>query len=80
MSGATTGNILNSLEVDDDRDNVQQIVMVTGSNEKKSNLTAEEYLYTLKIIRERVALMINDKKEIAMVPPPKGTGFLSPEE
>ena len=79
MSGATTGNILNSLEVDDDRENVKQIVMVTGSNERKSNLTAEEYLYTLKIIRERVALMMKDEKEIAMVPPPKA-GFLSPEE
>jgi hypothetical protein len=77
MSGATTGNVINSLEVDDEES--EQIVFVTGSNEKKATLDTEEYLYTLKIIKERVEALSKEKK-VAMVPPPTSSGLLSAEE
>jgi uncharacterized C2H2 Zn-finger protein len=81
MSGATTGNILNSFDVDDDFDDVQQIVLVSGSNDKKPTFTTEEYMYTLKVIRERVTKLCKEKKkDVAIVQPPKADILLSPEE
>ncbi len=78
MSGATTGNILNSLEVDDHES--EQIVFITGSNEKKSsNVTTPEYLYTLKKIKERVLNLLENNKKVAIVPPPKPVVFLDAE-
>ena len=77
MSGATTGNILNSLEVDDHES--EQLVFITGSNEKKSSNSTSEYLYTLKKIKERVLNLLEKNKKVAIVPPPKPVVFLDAE-
>ena len=78
MSGATAGNILNSLDVDDDNPDSQHVVMVTGSNEVNANISAEEYIYTLQMIRERVGRLLENKK-VAMVAPPTSMSLISAE-
>ena len=79
MSGATTGNLLNAVEVDTNSKNVPSIVLVSGSNEKSlSNVSLEEYAFSLKVIRERLKGLL-EKKKIFLVPPPS-TLQPSPEE
>ena len=81
MCGGTTGNLLNALDVDDDLQSKEAVVFISGVNEKKATYTTAEYIYTLKIIRERVAsLLHNSGKKLAILPPPKTSGFLSAEE
>ena len=81
MCGGTTGNLLNALDVDDDSEAKETLVFVSGVNEKKSNYSTAEYIYTLKVIRERVVHLLNTSgKKVAIVPPPKMSGFLSAEE
>ena len=81
MSGGTTGNLMNSLDVDDDFDSKKEIVFVCGSNDKKPTLSPADYIYSLKTIRERVLLLLErDTKRIALVPPPKTDDYLSAEE
>ena len=81
MCGGTTGNLLNALDVDEEFQSKEAVVFLSGVNEKKASYTTAEYIYTLKIIRERVAHLLNDSgKKVAIVPPPKTSGFLSAEE
>lgn len=81
MCGGTTGNLLNALDVDDNLEAKETVVFVSGVNEKKSNYSTAEYIYTLKVIRERVVHLLNTSgKKLAIVPPPKLSGFLSAEE
>ena len=78
MSGATMGNLLNSIDVDDQES--EHVVFVAGSNEKKADLSPEEYIYALKVIRERVNSLQTDKGlHVAIVPPPIPAGLSSPE-
>ena len=81
MSGATTGNLLNSLDVDDESPDTQNIVLVAGTNELKTNFTPEEYIFTLEKVRERLSHLNRDeKKNVAIVPPPNSSDeFLSAE-
>lgn len=81
MSGGTTGNLLNALDVDENLQTKETVVLVSGSNEKKARYSPAEYIYTLKKIRERVScLLSNSKKNVALIPPPAPKDFASAEE
>ena len=81
MSGGTTGNLLNALEVDDDVDKKETIVLVSGANEKNANYSPSEYIYALKKIRERVSHLLNTSgKKVALLPPPKPVEYRNPVE
>ena len=81
MSGGTTGNLLNSLDVVDDLESKKDVIFVTGSNDQKPNLSPEEFIFSLKTIRERVLdLLQHHSKRIAIVPPPKKLEYISAEQ
>ena len=44
MSGGTLGNIINSIEIDEEAEQTQNIVIVGGANEIKHDMLPEEYL------------------------------------
>ena len=76
MSGATIGNLLNSIEVDEENPDSKNIVLVAGINEMKLNVSIPEYIYTLKIIRERVTQLLQ-QKQVAILAPPRSEPFSS---
>ena len=78
MSGATTGNVLNAVDVDEQNEDVANLVIVAGSNDKTMDVSLEEFAYTLKITRERLS-RLNTQKKVVLVPPPL-TKAISPEE
>ena len=80
MSGGTTGNLLNALDVDENLETKETVVFVSGSNEKKARYSPAEYIYTLKKIRERVSCLLSKKKNVALIPPPAPKDFASAEE
>ena len=71
MSGGTTGNLINSLEVDDEVASKKILVFVSGANDLKPELSPEEFLFSLKKVRERVChLLENGSTRVALLPPP----------
>ena len=79
MAGATTGNLLNAVEVDTSNVDVPHLILISGSNEKTMNVSLEEYTYSLKVIRQRLSGLVKEKKVI-LVPPPKTISISSEEE
>ena len=79
MSGGTTGNVLNAVEVDNDNRDVPHLVLISGSNERSMNVSLEEYLYSLKIIRERLS-KLREQKSVVLVPPPTTEAFSFEDE
>ena len=70
MSGATTGNILNAVEVNDEHQQVKNLIIVAGQNELQSDLTQEEFLLCLKLKEERLRALATEKKVAILTPPP----------
>ena len=68
MSGATTGNILNAMEIDPSSAPIN--VLITGQNDLHLNMSTDEFLWSLKKSSERLSEMAK-QKVIAIVPPPK---------
>ena len=81
MSGASTGNLLNAVGVDEDSSDTPNVILVAGSKEIKSDLSPQDFLHSLEVIRTRV-LDLQQKKNVAIIPPPVTvTGdFKTPEE
>ena len=71
MSGATTGNILNAIDVDEARKDVKNLIIVAGQNELHSQLTEEEFLVCLKKKEERLRALPTDKAVAILLPPPQ---------
>ena len=80
MSGGTVGNIVNAIGVDNRNTAVTNIVIMAGANEKRMNLTPAEYITSLAIIRDSVIALVQLKSNVALVPPPKPLGLMSPED
>ena len=78
MSGATTGNLLNAVEADVKNADAKTLVIVSGSNEKLMQVSLEEYVFSLKVIRQRLSTLAQQKK-ILLVPPPISTD-ITPED
>ena len=78
MSGATTGNLLNAVEADVKNAEVKNLFIVSGSNDTSMEVSLEEYVYSLKIIRQRLA-SLNKKKKVLLVPPPSSSE-VTPEQ
>ena len=78
MSGGSTRNLLNAVAADEDNKDILNIVIVGGGNDRRMRLSMEEFVYTLKVIRERV-LALNQSRRIFLLPLPVATG-LTPEE
>ena len=70
MSGATTGNILNAVDVNEEHRNVKNLIVVSGQNELQAQLTDEEFLLCLKRKEERLRVLATEKN-IALVAPPR---------
>jgi hypothetical protein len=68
MSGATTGNILNAMEIDPASAPIN--VLITGQNDLHLNMGTDEFLWSLQKSSERLSEMAK-QKVIAIVPPPK---------
>ena len=80
MPGATVGNLLNAIGVDQSNATIPNVILVAGANERRSNLGLPEYLYSLQTIRERV-ILLTQKKNVAIVPPPQAEReLITPEE
>ena len=80
MPGATLGNLMNAIGVDQNNATIPNVVLVAGANERRSNLPVPEYLYSLQKIRQRVTELAS-KKNVAIIPPPKlEEEFITPEE
>ena len=78
MSGATTGNLLNAVEVDVKNTAVPNLVIVGGLNEMRMRVSMEEYVFSLKVIRQRLA-HLNQTRRVLFVPPPAQPGMF-PED
>ncbi len=76
MSGATMGNLLNSIEIDEENPDSKNIVFVAGINEMKLNVSIHEYIYTLQTIRKRVTQLLQ-QKQVAILAPPRSKPFSS---
>ena len=77
MSGGTTGNILNAIEVDEENMGIQNIVIVAGQNEMNPRHSKEEFLWMLRKKTERLVNLAEGKKVAVLAPPPQG--FQDPE-
>ena len=71
MSGATTGNMLNSVEVSLHKD-VPNLIVVAGQNELRSDLSDEEFVLLLKEKEARLRALASSKKIAILKPPPQG--------
>ena len=71
MSGATTGNVMNAIDVDKAREEVPNLIIVAGQNELTSDLTDEEFLVVLKHKEERLRSLASHKTVAIMRPPPQ---------
>ena len=77
MSGATTGNILNAIDVDRPNEGIKNIVIASGQNEMNPHVSKEEFLWILKSKTERIVSLAEKKKIAILAPPPQG--FVDPE-
>ena len=71
MSGATTGNVLNAIDVDKARAEVPNLIIVAGQNELTSDITDEEFLVVLKHKEERLRVLASQRTVAIMRPPPQ---------
>ena len=69
MSGGTTGNILNAIDVDEENNEMKNLVIVAGQNELHNQSTPEEFILSLKEKQQRLKAMSTDKV-VALLEPP----------
>ena len=78
MSGATTGHLLNALEIDTEAKDIPNIILVAGQSETNDRVRNDEFLWNLKLKTERLH-QLAENKTVAILPPPKPTGYMSAE-
>ena len=69
MSGGSTGNILNAIEIDPNNEAVENIIIVAGQNEINRTMEPEKFLWIMERNKERL-MHLARKKNIAIIPPP----------
>ena len=69
MSGGSTNNILNAVDIDTEHQEVNNLILVAGQNELQAQLTDEEFLLGMKMKEERLTTLAA-KKNIAILKPP----------
>ena len=69
MSGGTTGNILNAIDVDEDNKTIKNFILIAGQAELHEDLSPEEFLLSLKRKDQRLNVMATEKS-IAILQPP----------
>ena len=70
MSGAAIGNLLNAMDINTDKENVKNIVIIGGQNSVHKNITDEHFLWAQHTTNERLTALAEQKK-IAILQPPK---------
>ena len=70
MSGAAIGNLLNAMEINTDKKDVQNVVIIGGQNMMHKNVTEEHFLWAQNKTNERLVALAEEKK-IAILQPPK---------
>ena len=71
MSGGTTGNVLNAVEIDEESKEVKNIIIVSGTNELNPRHSKEEFLWLLKKNTERLVSLGENKNVGILAPPPQ---------
>ena len=79
MSGATTGNLLNAVEIDKEVKEVPNVVMVCGQSEVSSHVSKEEFFWTMRKKRERLQELSKSKK-VAVLPLPEPKGYIDADK
>lgn len=74
MSGGSTGNILNAMEIDPHPSPIA--VVVAGQNELRRTMDTDEFLWILAKSGERLATLAKDRKML-LIPPPIENSMLS---
>lgn len=77
MSGASTGNILNAVEIDPDASPL--LCIMAGQNELHRMVDNDEFLWSLSKNKERLA-NISQEKNVAILPPPVRNSNLALEK
>ena len=69
MSGGTTGNLLNAVEADKKNSAVENLVLVSGANDMRMRSDLDEYVYSLKVVKDRITQLLQTRKVSIMLPP-----------
>ena len=69
MSGGTTGNILNAVDIDTKAANVESVLIVAGQNELHMRMTNEEFVWVNRKSEERLEKLGAAKKVVVLAPP-----------
>ena len=76
MSGGTTGNILNAVDVDT-KCTASNVILVAGQNDLQRRMTNEEFVWSVRKKEERLR-DLSTKKRVAVLAPPNHD-FFDPE-
>ena len=71
MTGGTTGNLLNAVDIDIEHREVNNLILVTGQNELTAELTDEEFLLVMKNKEQRLKTLAAQKNVAILKPPPQ---------
>ena len=71
MSGGTTGNILNAIQVDESSAEIKNLVLVAGKNDLEARMSPEEFALSLKLKQRRLTKLA-EEKNVAILQPPSG--------
>ena len=74
MSGGTTGNILNAIQVDESSAEIKNLVLVAGKNDLEARMSPEEFALSLKLKQRRLTTLA-EEKIVAILQPPSGHHF-----
>ena len=74
MSGGTTGNILNAVEVDEASKSADKIVIVAGSNELHRRMDPKEFAVIQELTKQRLTAL-GSEKDVVILPPPASYSF-----
>lgn len=69
MSGGTTGNVLNAVDIDTKAANVESVLIVAGQNELHRRMTNEEFVWVNMKNEERLQKLGAAKKVVVLAPP-----------
>ena len=69
MSGGTTGNVLNAIEVDKGNNEIKNLIIVAGQNELHRRMSNEEFLWVNRSKEERLK-KLSETKRVAVLSTP----------
>ena len=74
ISGATTCNLINAHDIDEEEKETKHVVLIAGINEFNENYSTEEFMRILETKKERLTKLAG-KKKVAILAPPEQTLF-----